>query len=341
MAAEVLRGVLQEGVGVVGYPGAIGLVRKGDEVRRVGVGVGEIGGGGVDTGARFRIGSITKMFVVTVLLQLVGEGRVSLEDSVQRWLPGVLERNGYAGERISLRQVLEDSSGVRDYLRDLGFSAMNAADMDPYRVWKPRELVDIATATPPYAAPGAELHYSNTNFVLAGMVIEAVTGQSVESEVRRRIVEPLGLRHTGFPQGPEIGREWLHGYFLARDVSVSNPTMYSWAGAMVSTLDDVAEFARAQQDGRLLAPAQLAQLRTTFKDDGVDSTFALAAYRWDSECGPAWLRTGAVPGYYSLVVTSESGDRQIVLASNEYHLIERTWATERFGTAVGRMFCMI
>ncbi|MEV6073438.1 serine hydrolase domain-containing protein [Nocardia sp. NPDC052001] len=339
-AVQVLRAALGEGVGGLGYPGAIGLIRRGDQVRRVGVGVGDlVAGTAADPGAPVRIGSITKMFVATVLLQLIGEGKVGLDDTVERWLPGVVRGNGHAGERIRVRHLLENTSGLVSYDRDPVFSALYAADVDPARVWEPRELVQISTASPPYADPGVKQVYSNTDFVLAAMVIEAATGRSAEAEIQSRIVTPLGLRHTFFPRSPEAGPDWMRGYFLVRDVSISNPTIHGAAGAMVSTLDDLAVFAGAQQDGRLLAPAQLSLLRSTFHEQGRDTGFAMGIYRWDSPCGPVWLKYGAVLGYFSAVATSDSGDKQVVLAANEYHLLSDSPSVLHLAAALERVFC--
>ncbi|MFB8005088.1 serine hydrolase domain-containing protein [Nocardia sp. NPDC056000] len=339
-AVQVLRAALGEGVGGLGYPGAIGLLRRGDKVVRVGVGVGDLTAGtAADPDAPVRIGSITKMFVATVLLQLIGEGKVSLDDTVERWLPGLVQGNGHAGERIQVRHLLENTSGMVSYDQDPVFSAMYAADVDQYRVWEPRELVAISTALPPYAAPGVKQVYSNTDFVLAAMVIEAATGHSVETEIQSRIVTPLGLRHTFFPRSPEVGPDWMRGYFLVRDVSVSNPTIHGAAGAMVSTLDDLAVFAGAQQDGRLLAPAQLSLLRSTFHEQGRDTGFAMGIYRWDSPCGPVWLKYGAVLGYFSAVATSSSGDKQVVLVANEYHLLSDSPSVLHLAAALERVFC--
>ncbi|MFI9504383.1 serine hydrolase domain-containing protein [Nocardia sp. NPDC052566] len=336
-AAAIMAEGFEEGV-AAGYPGVIGLVRTGDDVRYVRAGVGDLATGvPADPAARFRIGSVTKAFVVTVLLQLAGEGRLSLDDSVERWLPGVVRGNGIAGELISIRQLLNHSSGLPEFLDDQWVSAQYVADLDPYRMWSPRTLVDIAMARPPYAAPGSGFHYANTNYVVAGMVIEAVTGGDPVAEIQRRIIEPLGLRHTAFATDPVPQGNWLRGYFLTRDVSISDPTAHGMAAGMVSTLDDLADFARAQQAG-LLAAGQLAELRATVETGRPDTDYGLGIARLRTDCGPMWAHIGSVLGYFTLVATDASGQRQIVIAGNEYHMIAASGPQVLLRTAQ-RAFC--
>ena len=198
---------------------------------------------------RFRAGSITKSLVATVVLQLAGEGRLGLDDPAERWLPGLLP----AGDAITLRQLLSHTSGLAEYTSDPRVNEPFAQDR-AFR-WRPRALAEIAATLPPTAAPGAEWSYANTNYLLLGLIVEQVTGQPLRRVLRNRILTPLRLKATSFPDGPRIGGRHLHG-FIPEDGRLLDVTAYSpssvWAaGALVSTTRDIATFYRALLGGRL------------------------------------------------------------------------------------------
>jgi len=167
---------------------------------------------------RFRIGSLTKPFVATVLLQLESERRLDLDDPVARWLPGLVRGNGYDGRRITVRQLLGHTSGIHDFVTDSRFDRAYFGRgflrhrYDPQR---PAGLVRTALAHRPSFAPGTGFRYSNTNYVLAGMVIEKVTGRSYATEIRRRLIRPLGLRDTSLP-GTSARMPGPHGRAYSR-----------------------------------------------------------------------------------------------------------------------------
>ncbi|MFG1914168.1 serine hydrolase domain-containing protein [Micromonospora sp. NPDC048898] len=275
---------------------------------------------------RFRIASNTKAFVSTVLLQLVGEGRLTLDDPIERWLPGVVRGNGNDGSTITVRQLLNHTSGIWDPTGERSFWAPYLDDHDWDRVIAPRTVIALAVAHRPDFAPGTSWGYSNTNYLLAGLIIEAVTGRDAATEVRRRIIGPLGLRHTSFPvTDPEIHGRHLHGYDLAgRDVTTFSPS-YDWtAGAMISTAADLARFHQALFGGRLLAPAQQRALETLVAtDDGPDG-YGLGVQRMTVPCaaGPTsvWTTDGGGPGFTSIAATSLDNSRQLVLAGNVYDI---------------------
>ncbi len=149
----------------------------------------------VRPGDRFRAGSVTKTFVATVVLQLVGEGRLSLDDSVEHWLPGVVSGNGNDGSRITVRQLLQHTSGLFDYLSD--FPEISSVDgFQAYRhtTWKQEQLVKIAMRHKPNFSPGAKSEYSNTNYILTGMIIKKATGRSWQQEVTARFLGGRLLR---------------------------------------------------------------------------------------------------------------------------------------------------
>ena len=208
---------------------------------------------------RVHIGSITKTFAATVVLQLAAEGRLSLNDSVQKWLPGVITGHGYHPAQITIRQLLQHTSGLRDYAADPRFQTAQALE----KTWRPQQLVNIALRL------GCPVHgwlYSNTNYILLGMIMQKVTGHSPITEIRRRILVPLGLHDTSFPlTSKQIPAPHAHGYYGQRDVtSLVSPSAAWTAGAMISTAGDVARFYRALLAGRLLPPAQQRELRPPF-----------------------------------------------------------------------------
>ena len=209
---------------------------------------------------RYRIGGLTKSFTATVVLQLVREKKLALGDTVEHWLPGVISN----GDAISIRQLLNHTSGISDYVRDPAYLAPYLAG-DLTHVFDPRAGVQIAADQGPLFAPGSQLSYSNTNYVLLAMIVEAATGNTIASELQARLFQPLGLRHTSFPTSPEIHGPHVHGYVFLDDgpfdVTSWSPSGSGAAAAIVSNTDDVARFYRALLRGRLLPRALLRRCR--------------------------------------------------------------------------------
>src|SRR3954468_19018805 len=220
-----------------GVPGAVLLVREGRRTIRLTSGHGNLKPKTpMRRRVRFRVGSITKAFVATAVLQLVGERKLALEDTVERWLPALVPN----GERITVRELLNHTSGLFAFGGDREF--VTQAFQDPLRVWTPQEIVAIATAHPPTFAPGAGWSYSDTNYFVLGLIVEAATGRPLASALRRRILAPLRLRATSLPTEPDIAGPHAHGYFLRplEDVTVGSPSVQWAAGALVSNADDLA-----------------------------------------------------------------------------------------------------
>ncbi len=262
------RAKLQRAVDAVvaaGAPGAVALVRDGGRTIRV------VGGHGslarrtpMRASDRFRVGSSTKSFVATVVLQLAGERKLALEDSVERWLPGLVPNGG----QITVRQLLNHTSGLADYAPDEDETFIRRVLAKRRKAWQPRELVALGTARGPLFAPGARWSYSNTGWILLGLIVEAASGNALETELRERVFEPLRLRATSFDTRPRIAGRHAHGYSRlgARrrfDISVLNQSWAWAAGAIVSTAGDLARFYRTLLAGRLLRPDLLAEMKTT------------------------------------------------------------------------------
>ncbi|MDN3351978.1 serine hydrolase domain-containing protein [Actinomadura sp. DC4] len=215
----------------------------------------------------FRIASVTKTFVATVILQLAGEGRLSLSDTVSRWLPGVVSGNGNDGQAISVRQLLQHTSGIHDDYPD--FTSAEDFYRHRYDVSTPEQTVARATRHHPDFPPGSHWNYSNTGYVLLGMIIQRVTGHSWHEEVRSRIVRPLGLAHTFLPGSATL--PWPHAESYQRfqpseplvDVTEQTGVGDNGEAGLVSTTADLNRFFRALLGGRLLPAAQLAQMKRT------------------------------------------------------------------------------
>lgn len=278
---------------------------------------------------RFRVGSVTKSFVSAVVLQLVGEGRLGLDDTVEHWLPGLVP----GGDKITVRQLLNHTSGIFNYTADpkaVPLQGQQFLDETRTRTYTPLELVKIATAHPANFPPGTAWSYSNTNYILAGLVIEKVTGHPWSNEVQQRIVQPLGLRHTLIPgTSKAIPGPHSHGYTLVYDsrkvrtvdVTELNPSWAGSAGEIISTTDDLNSFYAALLGGRLLAPAELAAMKTTV-DTGVGSKYGLALFQIALPCGVTiWGHDGGISGYVTASLHTEDGKRQLTASINP--LLER------------------
>lgn len=268
-----------------------------------------------------RVGSVTKTFTATLVLQLAAEGKLGLEDSVQRWLPGVVPN----GDRITVRQLLDHSSGLADYCSVPGITLCDPSNPDPARRWTPGELVAVGVGAPPTFPPGQGWSYTNTDYVLLGMIIERATGRTLGAEYERRIFRPLGLDQTRFPTSTSMPRPFARGYeVLAQgtwppDVTATSPTIAGSAGAIVSTPGDLQTFMRALLRGRLVSRPLLREMKRPSPgslngpyalEGGGVGTYGLGLihYTWSKACG-VWGHTGAFPGYRTLAVSSRNGRR--------------------------------
>ena len=289
---------------------------------------------------RFRIGSVTKTFVAAVVLQLVGEGALALDAEV-----------GAIAEGVTLRQLLNHTSGLPDYYDDLD-SVFEPFRTDPaYRPnLTPRAALERVHAKPRLFAPGSGWSYSGGNYLVLGLIVEETTGSGLDEELRRRIIEPLGLDATDLPHGDAQPDGLARGYLPPDNpwlpqrgsglVDVTDVQPFGWGGGeMVSTCRDVARFLRALLGGELLTPSLLKELLTTAASDweesegyglGIEKVSSLMGLA-DSPCGPAWGHLGFSIGYTTIALSSESGDRQVVICMNTLAMSDETW------TALGRL----
>ncbi|MFB9832353.1 serine hydrolase domain-containing protein [Actinoallomurus acaciae] len=275
----------------------------------------------------FRIGSATKTFTATVVLQLVGDRRLSLDDTVEKWLPGVVKDNGNDGRRITIRELLQHTSGLHDYLTRPAASPREWRQ-ERLRTWRPGQLVARAMRHRPDFAPGTRWSYSNTNYVLAGMIIHKVTGHSWQWEIQRRILTPLNLRHTTTPGArPYVPDPHAEAYqrFAPNgpltDVTIQNQTVGDAAGAMISTTGDLNRFFHALIGGRLLAPAQLAEMQRTVPAEemramgAAGARYGLGLVYQPLSCGRGyWSHGGDADGYRTRMGVTSDGRRGVVVS---------------------------
>jgi len=301
-----------------GVPGAILVIRDGNRTVSLASGLGNVGKQTpMRSGDRFRIASHTKTYVATVVLQLVSEGKLRLDDTVEQWLPALVPN----GEEITIRQLLNHTSGLFDYENDPRVVEPYLNGDLRYR-WAPIELVRIAVSHEPLFEPGATQSYSNTGYILAGLIIQAATGNTLRKELSQRIFQPLDLHATSFPTRPGIVGRHAHGYILLGEppaIDITGISPFVWAaGAIVSTGSDDLNFYRALLSGRLLSDGLLREMKETVPVEGAPpgAGYGLGLTRAGTPCATAWGHNGAFGGFYSDAYTSENGRHQALLMVN-------------------------
>ncbi|MEV3873085.1 serine hydrolase domain-containing protein [Streptomyces sp. NPDC049906] len=316
-----LRAVLQKALSQ-GAPGAMARVDDGKTTHRVVEGLADREEQRpLSTADRFRIGSVSKTFTTVVLLQLVAEGKVDLDASVNRYLPDLLP-----DDAVTVRHVLSHRSGLWDYTNDLFQQTVPGFEAVRNRVFTPQELVDLSLTRAPSPAPGTAYGYSNTNFVVAGMLVEEVTGRSIGQEYRSRIIGPLGLKNTVYvhPDTAVPGRH-ARGYLTPDAAGAplvdSTRQTASWAqaaGAVISHPGDLNRFLSALLGGRLLPAEELAEMQRWAPTNAAGTQhYGLGLRRRDLSCGVSvYGHTGTVQGYYTYAFTSKDGKRSVSALAN-------------------------
>jgi D-alanyl-D-alanine carboxypeptidase len=303
-----------------GAPGAIVLVQNKRGTWRGARGLGDAEGRvPIRPSDRFRTGSVTKSFTAALVLQLVDEGRLSLDDTVEEHLPGLLPY----GRRVTVRGLLNHTSGLFNVGDDP--EVQRAFIRNPYRTMSPRAEVAFAAKRPLNFRPGSDWAYSNTGYQLLGLLVERVTGNDFGDELQRRIFRPLRLRATSFEPQPRGLR--MHAYVLpdagvplpgGRRFDATTVPGGAWAdGAVVSTLDDVTTFYRALLGGKLVPPPLLAEMRTLVPARA-DSSAGLGIFRGRLQCGHAWGHDGSLVGYETRVRASADGRHIVVVVANAW-----------------------
>ncbi|MFJ3727036.1 serine hydrolase domain-containing protein [Streptomyces sp. NPDC090045] len=306
---------------------ALSAPGKGEYVRSFGI-ADKATGAPMAPGLNMRIGSETKTFTVTALLQLVDEGKVGLDDPIGKYIAGVPN-----GDLITLRQLAEMRSGLFNYSEDEGF--FKALTSDPRRPFTPQELLAYSFKHPVLFAPGAQFYYCNTNLILLGLVVEKVSGIPLADYIDREVVRPAGLRHTLFPTGAEFPSPHAHGYTdqtatgKTEDATDWNPSWGWAAGAMISDLTDLRSWAKTLATGTLLTPATQAE-RLKVIDALPGTGYGLGIFNVQGWIG----HNGSLPGYQSLTVYLPQAQATLVVMLNTDIAYQGSEPSTLFGRAI-------
>ncbi|MFI7015442.1 serine hydrolase domain-containing protein [Streptomyces sp. NPDC050164] len=278
-----------------------------------------------DPGARFRAGSVTKVFTAAVALQLAAEGRLDLDRSARSYLPELIPAS-YEG--VTVRQLLDHTHGIP--APDFPGTTVEESYADRFRIHDPRDMVRSATSKKREFAPGERQHYLNIGYTITGLLIERVTGDSYERQVARRILHPLGLRDTYLPgKNPRITGRHNHGYQTMRlddgttglrDVSVWGTTDGWAAGDIVSTTADLERFTNALFQGRVVRGPLLEEMFTLpevadFRT-GKPAAYSIGLSMKVLGGREVWGKTGGRWGYNTAIASTRDGSRTLVYSVN-------------------------
>ena len=304
--AESLKSRAQ-GLVEAGYPAALAAVTDG-KGESAGAAVGK---GNLETGqappmdGEVRVGSNTKTFVAVVVMQMVQEGKVGLDEPIETYLPGLIRGEGIDGSKITVRQLLQHTSGLPDFDETL----FGTTDVFQYRhhYVTPRDVLDSALSKPAQFEPGTQWKYTNTNYIVLGMLVERVSQRPVGEQIDERIVKKLGLSHTYFPAPGEEKIRGTHprGYHLSaegklEDITEMDPTWGWAAGAMVSTPSELNTFFQAVFDGRLLTQSSIDEMKKGVDTDKAGVVYGLGLIGRSLSCGgTAWGHGGDIAGYHT------------------------------------------
>lgn len=268
---------------------------------------------------RFRIGSASKTFVATIVLQLVDEGAVSLDDPISAYLPAEITQQVANADSASVRQVLNMTSGIYSYTDSDAFD--DATFDDPGYAWTAAEVIAFAYDEAPYFAPGEDYYYSNSNYILLQLLIESITGQSLADQLEARIFTPLGMDSCALEDPTRIGEGIVRGYGFGdgdqmEEVTFINDGVGLGDGGIVCAAADLARFLPALIEGELLSDEQLAEM-LTYVDDGEGEGYGLGIGTRASDYGTLLGHDGATSGFQSdMLYLPEEGISIVVLTNN-------------------------
>ncbi|WP_041312191.1 serine hydrolase domain-containing protein [Mycobacterium sp. JS623] len=312
--AKRLDAAVNQAMTAAGVPGAIVGIwgPDGDYVRAFGV-ADKTTRAPMKADFYSRIGSVTKTFTVTAILQLADQGKLGLDDSIAEFIDGVP-----LGDRITLRQLARMQSGLVNYTATPEFQ--KAMFADPRRPFTPHELIDFAFTQPNKFPPGDGFEYCNTNTVLLGMVVQKVSGQPLNSYIQDHILAPLGMSHTSFPTTNAFPDPHAQGYTKQtadgkEAVATDWDPSWAWAaGAMISTLDDMRIWASALAIGKLLTPQMQEQRLQTVGSPGMppQDGYGLGIFNLGGWIG----HNGSLPGYQAVVVYLPQKQTSLVILTN-------------------------
>lgn len=305
-----------------GPPGIIVVVQRGDAQAVYRAGTSLVGQSlPLEPTASMRVASVAKAYSGAVALSLVAHRVLSLRDSVGKWLPSLPAE----WHQVTLAELLQHTSGIPDFSDNPAFG--QAVFKDPHDPPSPETLLSYAK-TDLIFRPGTDYHYSNSDNIIVGLMIQAATGQSYESELQARVLGPLKLSQTSLPQDAALPSPFVSGYDLdppdaPKDVTTFFAAGWSWAsGGVVATPQDLTSFIRAYVSGRTTSkPVHNAQF--TFRPGsseppgpGTKSSAGLAVFRYQTSCGTVYGHTGNTLGYTNFAAATANGSRSVTVQVN-------------------------
>ena len=318
-----------------GPPGVIAVVQRGQQRKVHTFGVRNIKSGlPMRIDDRMRIASISKAFSGAVALSLVSKGALSLNDTIGELLKDLPEPPPAAWAEITLRQLLNHTSGLPDYTEDPEFLVEFPASFT--KAPPPEKLLTyLYNNVPPLRFdPGSKYQYSNSDNIAVALMVEAATGKSYEEQLRELVYKPLGLRKTSLPRGPNLRTPFIHGYDNdpsqqpPEDLSEDFAAGWLWAsGGIVSTPADLNTFIRAYVGGKLFDERTLAKQRRVIEGGSSEppgpgkNSAGLAIFRYETRCGTVWGHTGNIFGYTQFAAASEDGRRSVTVSINAQHTL--------------------
>ncbi len=323
----------------LGVPGVVVMVRDGDQSVVLTAGVSDLETRTpMSPDATFRVASITKPYTASIVMQLVGEGTLSLDDTIERWLPGIVTD----ADQITIRQLLGHTSGIADYFNE-------PAVLEPYLegdyeyVWTPRQLIEIAEQLGATSEPGTESSYSNTNYAIAGLIVEQATGHTLGDEMQTRIFDELDLANTTFATDTTLDPQMAHGYLMGDGDPIDTTGVYpfAWAaGNIVSDAADTATFYGALLGGDVIEPALLDEMMPIIADDVVP--YGLGLMAWEMPCGVAYGHDGGFAGYSTRSLVLDDGRQVVILANSitiDDHLATDPAADAQYDSIIDSAMC--
>jgi D-alanyl-D-alanine carboxypeptidase len=277
----------------------------------------------------FRIASVTKAFTAAVVMELVEEGALSLDDTVEQWAPGLLAE----GNSITVRHLLGHTSGLPDYTEDENFVEAFLADED----LPPQQLVSFVSSESLAFEPGTQYEYSDTDNIVLGIIVEAAAGRSYEQELSSRVIDPMELQATVLPNSPEMPDPHAEGYEYPpesegagelENVTTALDPSAAWAsGALVSTPSDLSRFFRGLLGGELVGEGTLEQMKETLAGEGSPSgpgtkRAGLGIFSYELPCGEVWGHTGQFPGYQTFGAADPDGSGALAMMANATQISE-------------------
>ncbi|MCF7971289.1 MAG: beta-lactamase family protein, partial [Methylococcaceae bacterium] len=332
--AANLQVFLEEQVSKNAKPGAILRVDMNGKVWRGVIGKQRINSDqALNFSDRHRVGSISKTFVSNVIMQLVQEGILGLDTTIDQYIPEVDIHNK---DKITVRHLINHRTGLYNYVKSVD-QIQQSMQLDPLKVFTPYDLIAISNAQPVDFEPGTQYKYSNTGLILAGLIIEKVTGQDVEDVVYEKVLKPLNLQRTEFPKDPGIQSNYMHGQADYNNdgilesteiVSYLDPSVSWAAGAVISNIPDLSRWSKAHIDGELLTSELQQQVLSdclpSAPDYGASYCIGAVKLTWPfnttDENNWWWGHLGQINGYDNAIFRNPKKDITISMVNTNYYL---------------------